>query len=323
MKLWRLKTALLGAALVAMAGIANAAPNITMPLVTGFYDGEEIYYVNTEASDLNVALADGTTYVPQLSIAIDVGATADIYVVTNFAQHNIVDSIPYPLGSGNTDPDYSPLWRVTLVTWQEESTPTELTSEAAILAAEDAGMLTLTPTQIVVNCPVVATQDETIPNAVAVNIQDGEAETSTITLPLTKGFVNGKTVFYINTEASDPGVAAADGTNYTPKLALTHASGAEADIFPVFGNANPAQRNVLDSAPMPIGPGNTDPQYSPLWDVVPVVFVDQVKHNYPLIRSTAQIDELEQLNLVTVGPEPGVVVNCPVVRVPRHYTWGY
>jgi len=141
-------------------------------------------------------------------------------------------------------------------------------------------------------------------------------------LPLTKGFVNGKTVFYINTEASNPDVAAADGTNYAPKLALTHASGAEADIFPVFGNANPAQRNVLDSAPMPIGPGNADPQYSPLWDVVPVVFDDQEKHDYPLIRSTAQIEELEQLNLVSVGPEPGVIVNCPVVRVPRHYTWG-
>ena len=308
--------------LIVMTGIAHAAPNITMPLVTGYYDDVKIYYVNTEASDINVATADGTTFVPQLSTAIGVGATADIYAVTNFAQHNIVDSIPDPLGSNNADPDYSPLWRVTLVTWQPGITPTELTSEAAVLAARDAGMVTLTTTDIVVNCAIVVTPWGQIPNAVAVNIEDGEAETSTITLPLTKGFVNGKTVFYINTEASDQGVAAADGTNYVPKLAATHASGAEADIFPVFGNANPAQRNVLDSAPMPIGPGNTDPQYSPLWDVVPVQFVDQTKHDYPLVRSTAQIDKLEQLGLVTVGPEPGVIVNCPVVRVPRHYTWG-
>ncbi len=307
--------------LIAVTGIAHAAPNITMPLVTGFYDGYKIYYVNTEASNLNVAIADGTTFVPQLSIAIDVGATADIYAVTNFTQHNIVDSIPYPLGSENADMDYSPLWRVTTVTWNEDADPEELTSEDAVLAARDAGEVTLNTTDIVVNCPVVVTPEGTIPNAVAVNIQDGEAETSTITLPLTKGFVNGKTVFYINTEASNQGVAAADGTNYAPKLAATHASGAEADIFPVFGNANPAQRNVLDSAPMPIGPGNTDEQYSPLWDVVPVLFVDQGRHNYPLVRSTAQIDKLELNGEVTVGPEPGVIVNCPVVRVPRHYTW--
>jgi hypothetical protein len=79
----------------------------------------------------------------------------------------------------------------------------------------------------------------------------------------------------------------------------------------------------VDSAPMPIGPGNTDPQYSPLWDVVPVQFVDQAQHDYPLVRSTAEIDKLEQLDLITVGPEPGVIVNCPVVRVPRYYTREY
>jgi hypothetical protein len=309
--------------LIAVTGIAYSAPNITMPLVTGYFNDMNIYYVNTEASDIDVATADGTTYVPQLSSAIVVGATADIYVVTNFAQHNIVDSIPNPLGPDNADPDYSPLWRVTLVTWQPGVTPTKLTSEAAVLAARDADKVTLTTTNIVVNCAVVVTPRGQIPNAVAVNIEEGETNTSTITLPLTKGFVNGKTVFYINTEASDPGVAAADGTNYVPKLAATHASGAEADIFPFFGNTNPAQRNVVDSAPMPIGPGNTDPQYSPLWDVVPVQFVDQAQHDYPLVRSTAEIDKLEQLDLITVGPEPGVIVNCPVVRVPRYYTREY
>jgi len=93
-------------------------------------------------------------------------------------------------------------------------------------------------------------------------------------------------IYYVNTEAPDPGVAAADGTNYVPELAATHASGAEADIFPFLGNTNPAQRNVVDSAPMPIGPSNTDPQYSSLWDVVSVQFVDQAQHDYPLVRST-------------------------------------
>ena len=87
--------------LIAVTGLAHSAPNITMPLVTGYFNDMNIYYVNTEASDIDVATADGTTYVPQLSSAIVVGATADIYVVTNFAQHNIVDSIPNPLGPDN------------------------------------------------------------------------------------------------------------------------------------------------------------------------------------------------------------------------------
>lgn len=307
----------------AMAGVVHAAPHIAMPLVTGYYDDVKIYYVNTEASDAGVAAADGTTFVPKLAKAIAVGATADIYAVTNFTQHNIVDSIPNPLGPDNADPDYSPLWRVTLVTWQPGYTPQMLTSEAAVLTARDAGKVTLTTTDIVVNCAVVVTPWGQLPSAIEVNIEDEEDEINTITLPLTKGFVHGKTIFYINTEASDKGVATNDGTNFVPKLAATHASGAEADIFPFFGNANPAQRNVVDSTPTPVGPSNNDPQYSPLWDVVPVQFVDQSRKDYPLVRSTKAIDKLEQLGKVTVGPEPGVIVNCPIVRAPRTHFWHY
>jgi len=309
---------------VLLTGVAHAAPSITMPLVTGYYDDVEIYYVNTEASDAGVAAVDGTTFVPKLSKSIAVGATADIYAVTNFAQHNIVDSIPNPLGPDNADPDYSPLWRVTLVTWQPGFTPETLTSEAAVLAARDVGKVTLTTTDIVVNCAVVVTPWGQLPSAIAVHIEDeDEDEINTITLPLIKGFVNGKTIFYINTEASDQGVATNDGTNYVPKLAATHASGAEADIFPFFGNANPAQHNVVDSTPTPVGPANTDPQYSPLWDVVPVQFTAQDKHAYPLVRSTTQIDELETLGKLTVGPEPGIIVNCPIVRAPQHHAWDH
>lgn len=305
--------------LLALSSAAQAATKITMPLVTGYYDDQKIYYVNTEASDLGVATADGTTFVPKLTNSIRVGATADIYVVTNNNQHNIVDSVPSPFGPANAAADYSPLWRVTLVTWQTGFTPKTLTSEAAVLAARDAGMITLTATDIVVNCPVIATPWGHLPSAIAINIEDDdEAETSTVTLPLTKGFINGKTTFYINTDTSDAGVAASDGTNFVPKLAGAHASGSEADIFPFFGKTNPAQRNVVDSVPTPVGPGNTDPQYSPLWDVVPVKFANQARNSYPLVKSTAQIDVLKASGDLTVGPEANIIINCPVVRSPKH-----
>jgi len=305
--------------LLAITGIAQAATKITMPLVTGYYNDQKIYYVNTEASDAGVAATDGTTFVPKLTNSIKAGATADIYVVTNNSQHNIVDSVPNPLGPTNAAADYSPLWRVTLVTWQTGFTPKTLTSEAAVIAARDAGMVTLTPTDIVVNCSVMVTPWGHLPSAIAVDIEDDdETETSTITLPLIKGFVNGKTIFYINTDTSDQGVATHDGINFVPKLLGAHASGSEADIFPVVGNANPAQHNVVDSAPMPVGPSNTDTQYSPLWDVVPVKFTNQSRHNYPLLNSTAKIDKLKASGDLSVGPEASIIINCPIVRAPKH-----
>lgn len=298
--------------LVGFCASVSATPTITLPLVPGFYDGQQVFYINTEASDLSLAAADGTTFVPKLTNAIEAGATSDLFHVVNFSQPNVLDEVPYPVGPNNTERDYSPLWRIHLVTWQPGATPRTLKSEDEVLAAQAAREVTIEATHIVVNCPVVATPSGSLPSAVAISIRgDG----GTIRLPLTKGFANDNTIFYINTEASDAGVAAHDGTTFAPKLAKAHASGAEADLYPFVGNANPAQRTVVDSAPNPVGPGNTDTDYSPLWDVVPVSFTNQARRSYPLVTSEAQLYALVARGEMTAGPEPGIIVNCPIVRV--------
>jgi hypothetical protein len=300
--------------LLALPETAQARPKITLPLIQGFYDGQQVFYINTEASDPSLAAADGTTFVPKLTNAIAANATADLFHITNFSQPNILDSVPYPVGPSNTDLDYSPLWQIHLVTWQPGFTPEVLTSEDAVWAAQAAGKVIVEATNIVVNCPIVATPDGVLPSAIEIDVDDEEAG-PTITLPLTKGFARGNTIFYINTDASDSAVAAADGTNFVPKLANAHESGAEADLYPFFGNTNPAQRTVVDSAPNPVGLANFDPDYSPVWDVVPVSFTDQAGKSYPLIRSDTEIYNLVATGQMTAGPEPGIIVNCPILRV--------
>jgi 6-phosphogluconolactonase (cycloisomerase 2 family) len=115
------------------------------------------YYIQTEASDPDVAKAQGVNYVPKLANAISDGVTDDIYVVTNFKQANVIPSAPIPAGPSNTDPDYTPLWQVNTVTWNQGTTPHTLRSEEEVLAAEAAGQVTITKTNIVVNCPVIFT----------------------------------------------------------------------------------------------------------------------------------------------------------------------
>lgn len=296
------------------AGTTTAAtPSVKLPLVPGFYDGQRVFYINTEASDPGLAAADGSTFVPKLANAIAANATADLFHVTNFSQPNVLDAVPYPVGPSNTDPDYSPLWQIHLVTWNAGQTPRALTSEEEVLVAERDGKVSVVATNIVVNCSVVSTPTGgTLPSALAIDIHgDG----GTITLPLIKGFANDNTIFYINTDASDRGVAASDGTNFAPKLANAHESGAEADLYPFVGKANPTQRTVVDSAPNPVGPTNSDPDYSPLWDVVPVAFIDQTRSSYPLVTSESQLYALVASGQMTAGPEPGIIVNCPIVRV--------
>lgn len=133
------------------------ATNVQLPLVNCWYKGQVAYYIQTEASDPGVAAQQNVNYVPRLANAISAGAVDDIYAVTNFKQGNVIPSAPIPAGPNNADPNYSPLWQVSTVTWNQGTTPNTLKSEEDVLAAQAAGTVTIVKTNIVVNCPVMFT----------------------------------------------------------------------------------------------------------------------------------------------------------------------
>jgi len=154
-------------------------PRITLPLVICWHDGKKNLYIQTEASDPNVAAQQGVNYVPQLSNAIDApnGAVDDIYVVTNSIekdQYNVLPSQPKPVGPDNRDPSYTPLWRVSTVTWKDGVKQTTLTSEKQVLDLAAQGLVLLEKTRIVVNCPVMYTDDGGLLPKATVRIGDGD-----------------------------------------------------------------------------------------------------------------------------------------------------
>lgn len=130
---------------------------VTLPLVKGWFDGKPVLYIQTEASDPAVAKAQGVNYVARLANAINSQPSSvdDIYVVTNFSQGNVIPSAPIPTGPDNQNPDYSPLWQVSTVTWRDPQQAHTLMSEKDVLDAHAAGMVDIVKTDIVVNCPVV------------------------------------------------------------------------------------------------------------------------------------------------------------------------
>lgn len=132
-------------------------PSVILPLVHCWYKGKVAYYIQTEASDQALAQKQGVNYVPQLSNAISSGAVDDIYNITNFNQGNVIPSAPIPAGPGNTDPTYSPIWQLSLVTWKAGTSPHVLKSEEEVLNARDQGLVTIVKTNIVINCPVIYT----------------------------------------------------------------------------------------------------------------------------------------------------------------------
>lgn len=134
-----------------------------MSLLTGWFQGQAVFYVTTDVSDAEVALATSANYAPRLADALpgsprqpgQASSVDKVYAVVNFAQGSVFASAPAPMGATNRDRNYSPLWQQVNVTWRAHSTPRVLKSEEEVLAAADQGAVELAATRVVLNCPIV------------------------------------------------------------------------------------------------------------------------------------------------------------------------
>ena len=148
-------------------GKPGAGRSIEIPLVSGWYEDKAVQYITTDVSDAELARKMGVNFVPRLADALpplpalpgQASAVERIYAFTNVEQGSVLASVPEPPGPANTERAYSPLWLMVMVTWLPGQTPQLLRSEEAVLAAADKGWVSVTPTRVVVNCPVVLTAD--------------------------------------------------------------------------------------------------------------------------------------------------------------------
>ena len=132
-----------------------------LPAGKAYAEGKEIYFVHTEASDAGVAekltgmMKSPVILVPSLANVPD-ESLANVYVFTNGVtgsgpfgfQPDVFDNPP------GTD-GYSPLRRLNVIAWVDETKARELTSAADVLAAETAGELTIEQPGVVINMPFV------------------------------------------------------------------------------------------------------------------------------------------------------------------------
>ena len=301
-----------------------------LPLVRGFADGNEVFYITTEVSDEKLAnyltnlTKSRVVYTPALKYAPP-QSLANIYEFTNGIkgsgpegfQPNIADSQP-------GDNNYSPLWKVNLVTWNNETTtsPRELTSEEDIVNAVTNNEITIKPTGIIVNCPFVQWKDGSLKvrenKTLSVDspygggqVLDLDIKHMQVTFVAHRGFApDGSTIYYIATDASVKKVADDLGVVYVNKTGPTLKSGSSSDLY-VFTNG------IKGNGPMgyqaSIASTNAgDEAYSPLWRIQTVTWENPAQAQF--LTSLDEITEhAKQGHLKT--EVAGVVVNCPFVEV--------
>lgn len=144
-------------------GEMGAAPSV--PPVHGFYDGHDVLFLHTEASDRQVAdmltgmMGSPVIVVPGLADVPDT-ALGTVYVFTNGVrpdgprgpfgfQPDVFDSAP-------GDEGYSPLRALNLVRWRDESVAEVLRSAEQVEAAVDDGRLAVERPGVVVNMPFLS-----------------------------------------------------------------------------------------------------------------------------------------------------------------------
>lgn len=298
-----------------------------LPLVRGFADGNEVFYITTEVSDEKLAnyLTNLTNsrvvYTPTLKYA-PVQSLANIYEFTNGIKGNGPEGFqPNVADSQPGDNNYSPLWKVNLVTWNNGVTPRELTSEVDILNGLKNKELTIKPTDIIVNCPFVQWKDGSLKvreNKTLTDdspygggqVLDIDTKKMQVTFVAHRGFApDGSTIYYIATDASIKKVADDLGVIFVNKTGSTQKSGSSSDLY-VFTNG------IKGTGPMgfqaSIASTNAgDEAYSPLWRIQTLTWKDPIQAQF--LTSLEEITEhAKQGHLKT--EIAGVIVNCPFVE---------
>ena len=148
--------------------LGGCQSTVRLPLQTGWFEDRKVYYITTEASHLDVAREMNVNYAPRLAQEVPVypkrpgqpTVLERVYGFPGSEQANpVFASIPEPVGPNSEDTNYSPLWLMYEVRWQLDAVPVLLTSEESILAAEEAGWVQVLRTNVVVNCPVLGTEN--------------------------------------------------------------------------------------------------------------------------------------------------------------------
>jgi hypothetical protein len=154
-------TLLLVTLLAACAPQASGPAKAELPAGKAYAEGKEIYFIHTEASDAGVAekltnmMKSPVVLVPSLA-SVPAEALANVYVFTNGLkgsgpfgfQPDVFDNPPGTAG-------YTPLRRLNVIKWADETKARELKSAAEVLQAEKAGELTIEQPGVVINMPFV------------------------------------------------------------------------------------------------------------------------------------------------------------------------
>jgi hypothetical protein len=311
--------------------LSRANVPAVMPLHQGYYNGGSVYFIATDSSDQKHAdiITEQQGWKVELAPLLanaPAAALSPMYVFTNGVDGDGVHGFQGEVFSSTpAQEEYSALTSHVHVAWNDDATPSVLDSVEAILTAEATGMVTLADFPAVINMPqivwpdgqMMVKEDKTLTDETPYGggqVLDIDTDEMTVTFIAHRGWgPDGRTIYYIVTDATPSGPANMMGVTPASTSASLIANSAAVDLFQ-FANgitgSGPIgfQAGIAASAP-------GDANYSPMWRIFMIGWEDP--DNASLLETLGDINAFRDEGLITVNiarpMDSDHIVNCPFI----------
>ena len=304
----------------------------TIPMHKGIYGGSQILYIITDGSDedytkiltekqgWNVELATSISKVPE-------EALEQLFIFKNGIKGNGIYGFQDEVFSStpSQESEYSALNSVIEVTWKQGQKEIVFESSDDIITAKENGRIEFNETGIVLNTPQIVwpegqmtvRDDKEITDQMSYGggqiIEINEEELS-VTFVAHRGWgPDGRTIYYIVTDATPSGPAETMGVVSSPSSANLIINSGAVDLFQ-FKNG------IKGSGPLGFQPGiagasQYDENYSPMWRIYLVEWNDE--ESAKILETKSDIDSFRTDDLLSVSiarpTNSDHIVNCPFI----------
>ena len=305
---------------------------VIIPMHKGIFNSSSVFYIITDSSDQEFAKVVTEKQEWKVETAPPIANTPEIalqkiFVFTNGVGGDGIYGYQSEVFSNTPtqESEYSPLSSVVEVTWKKGQNKIIFESAEEILVAKEGSRIEFKETDIVINTPQIiwpegqmtvrddqeVTDDSLYTGGQITEINEEEM---TVTFIAHRGWgPDGRTIYYIVTDATPSGPAEMMGVIHSPISAELITSSAAVDLFQ-FKNG------IKGSGPMGFQPGIAsaapgDETYSPIWRIYNVEWNDS--QNAKILETRFDIDSFSEEDLLTVSIARPMnsdhLVNCPFI----------
>jgi hypothetical protein len=311
--------------------LSRANVPATIPMHQGYYNGEDVYYIITDSSDPThadiITKSQGwqVELAPLLKNAPE-EALSKTYMFTNGVEGDGVHGYQGEVFTSTPEQTdvYSALTSHVHVTWNEGVTSRVLDSDAMIMEAAENKEITLTEVEVVLNMPQIVwpggqmmvketTLTDTTPYGGG-QVLDIDTEEMNVTFIAHRGWgPDGRTIYYIVTDATPSGPAGMMGVVSAPTSASLIANSAAVDLYQ-FKNG------MTGTGPLGFQPGIAagapgDANYSPMWRIFMIGWDNP--ENAQLLETIDDVNAYKKAGLIDIGiarpMDSDHIVNCPFI----------